>query len=197
MGKSTAGAQGNCSHEWMRNGQYRPEHDVTRPSSATKFLFHGLFRICGDVPSMTLNCSRLWWTQRLQRFRTLFKPSGPVCAGQGSASGLADTTGCQRETLLHCFRLRHKPTPTAGSSDNDTTYMLPDGIIITVGATRFRCAEVLFQQSVDQLTIFGPTCSFRRNVVRAGGPLPSSPLSCSMGGSGSGVRGHVILASWH
>merc|ERR1712117_874143 len=31
------------------------------------------------------------------------------------------------------------------SSDNEKTYELPDGNIITVGAERFRCPEVLFQ----------------------------------------------------
>ena len=39
--------------------------------------------------------------------RDFSSPSGPVCAGQGSASGVTDTTGCQRETLLRCFRLRY------------------------------------------------------------------------------------------
>merc|ERR1712012_1039555 len=34
---------------------------------------------------------------------------------------------------------------TAESSDKEKTYELPDGNIITVGAERFRCAEVLFQ----------------------------------------------------
>jgi len=33
------------------------------------------------------------------------------------------------------------------SSDNEKTYELPDGNIITVGAERFRCPEVLFQPS--------------------------------------------------
>merc|ERR1712126_433757 len=36
---------------------------------------------------------------------------------------------------------------TAESSDKEKTYELPDGNIITVGAERFRCAEVLFQPS--------------------------------------------------
>ena len=38
-------------------------------------------------------------------------------------------------------------TSTAESSDNDKTYVLPDGNIITVGTWRFHCAEVLFQPS--------------------------------------------------
>merc|ERR1711874_276047 len=33
------------------------------------------------------------------------------------------------------------------SSDKEKTYELPDGNIITVGAERFRCPEVLFQPS--------------------------------------------------
>jgi len=36
---------------------------------------------------------------------------------------------------------------TAESSDKEKTYELPDGNIITVGAERFRCPEVLFQPS--------------------------------------------------
>ena len=39
-------------------------------------------------------------------------------------------------------------TSTAESSDNDTTYVLPDGKQhYTVGAERFRCPDVLFQPS--------------------------------------------------
>merc|ERR1712179_898069 len=34
------------------------------------------------------------------------------------------------------------------SSDKEKTYELPDGNIITVGAERFRCPEVLFQPSI-------------------------------------------------
>jgi len=34
------------------------------------------------------------------------------------------------------------------SSDNEKTYELPDGNIITVGSERFRCPEVLFQPSL-------------------------------------------------
>eukprot|EP00397_Hematodinium_sp_SG-2012_P021303 GEMP01021999.1.p1 GENE.GEMP01021999.1~~GEMP01021999.1.p1 ORF type:complete len:377 (+),score=88.74 GEMP01021999.1:11-1141(+) len=35
----------------------------------------------------------------------------------------------------------------ADSSENEKTYELPDGNVITVGSERFRCAEVLFQPS--------------------------------------------------
>ena len=34
-------------------------------------------------------------------------------------------------------------TSTTESSDNDTTYVLPDGNNITVGAERFRCPDVV------------------------------------------------------
>ena len=36
---------------------------------------------------------------------------------------------------------------TSESSDRENTYESPDGNIITVGAERFRCAEMLFQPS--------------------------------------------------
>ena len=45
------------------------------------------------------------------------------------------------------FDFHTKLTSTAESSDNDETYVLPDENIITVGAERFRFAEVLFQIS--------------------------------------------------
>ena len=37
------------------------------------------------------------------------------------------------------------------SSENEKTYELPDGQVITVGSERFRCAEALFQPSVAGL----------------------------------------------
>ena len=36
---------------------------------------------------------------------------------------------------------------TAGSSDREKTYEMPDGIVFNIDDERFRCAEVLFQPS--------------------------------------------------
>ena len=47
LGKTTAGARGNCSCEWTRIGRYRPEHDVKRLPSATRFS-SWYYRLCGD-----------------------------------------------------------------------------------------------------------------------------------------------------
>ena len=58
--------------------------------------------------------------------------------------------GMHRETFLHCYialDYHALPTSTAEIPDTVTTYEFPDGNIFTIGAKRFRYAEVLFQPS--------------------------------------------------
>ena len=70
--------------------------------------------------------------------------------------GYCFTTTAQRETVRDvkeklCYIALDYDTELksiAESSDKEKTYELPDGNIITVGAERFRCAEVLFQPSL-------------------------------------------------
>ena len=47
------------------------------------------------------------------------------------------------------FNFVTKLSPTAESSDNDKTYVLPDENFITVGVERFRFTEVLFRANVS------------------------------------------------
>ena len=80
-----------------------------------------------------------------------------------------------------------KTLPLRGSIIPAKTHELPVGYSSTVDIKRFRCAEVLFQPSLQP--VYNYNCMFRTNVLRAGGPSPSpQPVSCSVGGSGSGVR---------
>ena len=101
-------------------------------------------------------------------------PSGPVCAGQGSASGLVDTTDAKRNFLLHCYiALDYDtlPTSTAESSDNDATYELSGGNIFTGGIERFRCAEVF-------ITVGAKTLPLRGSVTPARRPMRRQHLHC-------------------
>ena len=53
----------------------------------------------------------------------------------------------EKETFYIALDYDTELRSTSESSDRENTYEFPDGNIITVGAERFRCAEVLFQPS--------------------------------------------------
>ena len=78
-------------------------------------------------------------------------------------------------------RVTKELTASAPSAMKIRAVAPPDGEIITVGAKRFRCVEVLLQQSFDELTA-------RRWTVT----VPTAPDFCSEGGRGLGCA-----SRWH
>ena len=109
--------------------------------------------LCDDVPSMTLNCSRLAPAPETSTITDSF-------AARLGLSVLDKTRPLDlwilrdvKQKLCYVFLdYDTKPTSTTESSDSVTTCELPDDNILTVGATRFRCSEVLFQPKTSELT---------------------------------------------
>ena len=59
-----------------------------------------------------------------------------------------DCSGCQRKNFCHiALDYDTELKSTSEGSDRENTYEFPAGNIITVGAERFRCSEMLFQPS--------------------------------------------------
>ena len=59
-----------------------------------------------------------------------------------------DCSGCHRNSLNIAVDYDTGLNSTSESSDRENTHEFLDGYIITVGAERFRCAEMLFQPSI-------------------------------------------------
>ena len=83
-------------------------------------------------------------------------------------------SGCQRDTSNIASDCDTELKSTSESSDRENTHKLSDGNIITAGAARFRCAEVLLQPRFIGKEASGIHDASSQSVTKCDGTKPSS-----------------------
>ena len=83
-------------------------------------------------------------------------------------------SGCQRDTSHIASDCDTELKSTSESSDRENTHKLSDGNIITAGAARFRCAEVLLQPSFIGKEASGIHDATSQSITKCDGTKPPS-----------------------